>query len=307
MKNFDELKNLVKRKEKRHLLPKDAVCYVCGQTKDEGRLRAYNEYVLCEKHYNQLEKYHSIVDSTPRQHKSTPKTCCICGKLKFGNINNKDYCRRHYIQMSRHGKILEKTIYDSNKYIDCGDYYECILVDKNCEEVGRTKIDKESYEILKDYKIYKRKQGDKFYAYYNQNGRKIAVHRFLKGISDEKYTIDKVVDHINGDSLDNRTCNLRICTQHENAMNNRTYGKIKGVSFIKNYNGTGIGRWVARIMHNFENIHIGYYDSKEEAILARIKEEKSRFNTFGPNKDLFYILDLPSPIDELKKILSEGV
>ena len=33
------------------------------------KLRRYNEYCLCEKHYNQLDKYHKITDSTPRQRK----------------------------------------------------------------------------------------------------------------------------------------------------------------------------------------------------------------------------------------------
>lgn len=35
--------------------------------------------------------------------------------------------------------------------MDCGDYYECILKDKNSNEVARTKIDKEDYDKLKDF------------------------------------------------------------------------------------------------------------------------------------------------------------
>ena len=37
------------------------------------------------------------------------------------------------------------------------------------------------------------------------------------------------------------------------------------------------------------------------------KKEKEICGEFGLNKDLFYILNHPSPIEELKKVLSEGV
>lgn len=67
MSEFPELENLEKQKLKRIVMPKDAKCYVCGR--DYVKLRRYNEYCLCEKHYNQLDKYHKITDSTPRQRK----------------------------------------------------------------------------------------------------------------------------------------------------------------------------------------------------------------------------------------------
>lgn len=60
-------------------------------------------------------------------------------------------------------------------------------------------------------------------------------------------------------------------------------------------------------MHNYQTIHLGYFDTKEEAILARITKEKELFGDYGPNKELFFILNQPSPIDKLKEILSDGV
>lgn len=72
------------------------------------------------------------------------------------------------------------------------------------------------------------------------------------------------VDHINGNTLDNRRSNLRICTRHENTMNqrvrkNNTSGK-KGVRFIK-----GQAQWSARISVKGKRLHLGYFASAEEA------------------------------------------
>lgn len=307
MKEFIELENLEKKPQKREVMPKDAICYVCGKGRDYIRLRKYNEYCLCEKHYNQVDKYHKITDPSPRTRKKDTEElkCCVCGELKFSSFNGKPYCRRHYIQMYRHGKVFN-TIYEENEWIDCGNYYECVLKDKNSIEIGRTKIDKEDYDLLKDYKIYMRHQTNKNYAVMSEKGssKKYFVHRILLGIKDDQFSINKVVDHINGDSLDNRKSNLRICAQQDNAKNGRKKGKIIGISLIKNYNGTDISKWTARICHNYKTIYLGYYDNQEEALLARIRKEKELCGEYGPNKDLYYVLDHPFPIEELHKFIS---
>jgi hypothetical protein len=74
----------------------------------------------------------------------------------------------------------------------------------------------------------------------------------------------KVVDHINGNTLDNRRCNLRICTIQENSFNRRPSSKtgLKGVNFHR-------GKWDAQIGHNGKQITIGSFATKEEAVRAR--------------------------------------
>ena len=64
---------------------------------------------------------------------------------------------------------------------------------------------------------------------------------------------------------------------------------------------------MAAICSNYKTIYLGYYDTKAEAVLARVKKEKEICGEFGPNRDLYYILDLPSPIDKLKELYPEGV
>lgn len=313
---FEELENLTKDSSKRMVMPKDAKCYVCNNNKTTARLRRFNQYCLCTKHYLQLEKYHKITDPLPTQHKTDLNNlkCCVCGEVKMGSYEGKPYCRRHYLQMVRHGHLIS-TMYEPNEWVDHGDYYECILKSKNNEVVGKTKIDKEDYPKLKDYKLYQRLNNGKPYAVFSIKGtsKKNMVHRFLMGLENTKYTIDKVVDHINGDSLDNRRSNLRVCSQHQNSLNIHKKGKIIGVKFIPHYNGTNNHKWEATICSNYRNLHLGYFNSQEEAAIARIKKEKEICGVYGPNKDLYYILNHPSPIEELKRKIqsfsepSEGV
>lgn len=305
--NILEIENLVKEKRVRKRIPDECVCEVCGSTKGEGNLRRFNDYIVCEKHYNQLDRYGKITDPSKIKHKKLLEKCSICGDLKMASFNGTPYCRKHYIQITRHGVIKDRTIYDANEYIIHKNYVEVKCFDKNGNYKASTKIDLEFLPEIKKHKIYIRKSGVKEYAAFSGieneegSGKKYFVHRYVMHLHNKKYNIDEVVDHINGDSLDNRLSNLRICTQKENSCNNRgtkLTKKIKGVNWLKVNK-----RWTARIMYNYKNIHLGNYFTYAEAVLARIKKEQELFKEYGPNKDLYYIINLPSPIEELNKIL----
>ena len=88
------------------------------------------------------------------------------------------------------------------------------------------------------------------------------------------------IDHINGNGLDNRKENLRICTHAENGRNrkvgdNNTSG-YKGVSWI-----TRQGKWRATIKINQKRIHLGEYVNIIDAINAY---ETAATNYFGSFK-----------------------
>ena len=81
------------------------------------------------------------------------------------------------------------------------------------------------------------------------------------------------VDHINGDSLDNRAENLRLATPATNSQNmrmrNDNRSGVTGVGFYVSTN-----RWMARIAFNGKDEHLGYFETFEKACEARWKRER---------------------------------
>lgn len=104
--------------------------------------------------------------------------------------------------------------------------------------------------------------------------RNISLHRFVlnapKGAT---------VDHISGDTTNNCKSNLRLCTTAENCRNRKqlenTTSGITGVYLSHN------GKWRARITYEGERIHLGYFDTKEQAEAARLAAEDKYFGEFS--------------------------
>jgi len=88
------------------------------------------------------------------------------------------------------------------------------------------------------------------------------------------------LDHINGDTSDNRIDNLRECTPWENLQNRAASRKsttgLLGVSFHKLRQ-----KWRATIGLQGRQVHLGLFTSKEEAYEAYLAA-KSRMHTFQP-------------------------
>jgi hypothetical protein len=95
------------------------------------------------------------------------------------------------------------------------------------------------------------------------------LHRFVA-----KAPIGKVVDHINGNPLDNRKENLRIVTHKQNSMNQMKTRTHKGMPTSSKYRGVsyhkGCNRWLSRCAGR----HVGYF--KEENAAARAYDEKAK-------------------------------
>ncbi len=129
-------------------------------------------------------------------------------------------------------------------------------------------IDDTDFDNLKAFNWFAVKDRDRWYAatsIVRDDGKRqlLRMHRFVADAPAEMQ-----VDHINGNGLDNRRSNLRVCTHQENQWNrqaaprNSTTG-LQGVNYNKaNKN------FRAAIKHNKKSIHLGVFSTKEAAFEA---------------------------------------
>jgi hypothetical protein len=92
----------------------------------------------------------------------------------------------------------------------------------------------------------------------------------------------KLIDHINGNSLDNRIENLREATHSQNCMNRKlsksSKSRVKNVCLNKPTN-----KWKAFITVNNKQIHLGYFVDIKDAEQAVIEARKKYHKEFANN------------------------
>lgn len=129
-------------------------------------------------------------------------------------------------------------------------------------------IDREDYDKIKDLKWTS-------YSSYRKSKKYLRSHTFKNGVN-KTHLLHRIVtdapkgmevDHINGDTFDNRKANLRVCTHAENVRNskpnNRNTSGYKGVRFYKRNK-----KWGAAIRSNEKRLFLGLHSTKEDAARA---------------------------------------
>lgn len=99
----------------------------------------------------------------------------------------------------------------------------------------------------------------------------VFIHRLILGNP-------RLVDHKNGNGLDNRKSNLREATHSQNSMNRdypRSVNQYRGVTFVRP------GKFQARITVNGKRESLGYFSSDSEAALAYNQASKKLHGEFG--------------------------
>ncbi len=104
---------------------------------------------------------------------------------------------------------------------------------------------------------------------YVRDSNDSAIHREIAGAP-----AGMVVDHINGDPLDNRRSNLRVCSQQQNLWNGSAHRD--GSS---GYRGVSRHRKGWRVQ--IQGKDIGFYADKHDAALAYNAEAIHRFGDFA--------------------------
>lgn len=139
-------------------------------------------------------------------------------------------------------------------------------------------VDEADYERLSSFKWRLASNG------YAATGKGLFMHHVLLCPPD-----GLVTDHINGNKLDNRRMNLRICTQAQNCMNNGGRSdQLKGVYRVGK-------RWKAQIRSE----SLGYFDSKIDAALEYDKAAKAQYGEFARLNFPFGV----SPLDRIAELL----
>lgn len=143
-------------------------------------------------------------------------------------------------------------------------------------------ISEEDFDLVHPYRWHviqgQRKSGTpyKTYAARKHEGKTRYMHHEI--LPKQR---GRKVDHINGDTLDNRRENLRYVTSRQSCMNtfktcNKKTSRYKGVHWSKAW-----GRWRAQIMFEGRTKMLGGFESEQQAAKAYDLEASKLFGVFA--------------------------
>lgn len=140
-------------------------------------------------------------------------------------------------------------------------------------------VDESDLDAISKYKWHLICPRGKQYAAassFNSDGKQVTkyMHRLIVGAKS-----GEVCDHIDGDGLNNRRSNLRLCRHQQNIWNSKrpTTNKsgFKGVCWHKTNK-----KWHAQIVKGGIKHHLGFYESPETAHQAYCKAAKELHGEF---------------------------
>ncbi len=123
-------------------------------------------------------------------------------------------------------------------------------------------VDVDNYKRLNQYKWCLSGIKGQHYAIRKDHGKIVKMHHEILDVPE-----GMVCDHINHNRLDNRRCNLRICTLAQNG-----YNRLPNTTGTSRYKGVHrhkqVRKWVAEIQYKNHSIHIGCFDYEQDAAIA---------------------------------------
>lgn len=121
-------------------------------------------------------------------------------------------------------------------------------------------VDAADFDWLNRFRWHATGTRGRYYAATIIDGKSISMHRLIMNPPE-----GMVVDHVDGERLNNRRANLRICTPEENRHNTRPLGKSCPYVGVRPHGD----KWRARITVKGESLFLGDYDEVLEAARAR--------------------------------------
>ena len=139
------------------------------------------------------------------------------------------------------------------------------------------RVDDEDYERVAAHRWYAHKSGTENDYVYAENLHLGRMQRFITDCPS-----NKVVDHINGNTLDNRRSNLRICTRSQNTKNNQkrrnTVCVFKGVIIDPRQKSNP---YRARLRYMYKLYDAGYFSTEVMAAMAYDIMARDLFGEFA--------------------------
>ena len=197
--------------------------------------------------------------------------CEVCGvsskfkQVNFNNLAGKTLCLKHARQFKTYGEFKDsnpRCVFDDNEIRLKDNFAEIDTYDSYGNIMETFILDVDDVPKLKGHKWRTVYKNDKPYLFTgNQHKERIYFHRLV-------LPTDKQVDHISGNTRDNRKSNLREVTVQENMLNlqkksTNTSG-IRGVSFCKRSN-----KWKTDFTYMKQRYYMKEYTLKEEAVYQR--------------------------------------
>ena len=126
-------------------------------------------------------------------------------------------------------------------------------------------VDDEDFEYLKWYRWHTLKSQSKSNLIPNYYARNISMGLMHRTILNPPDNME--IDHINGDTLDNRKENLRIVSKRQNLQNHHSpkSSVYPGVCWHKRQN-----KWISNISINGVKKHLGMFEYEKEAAEAYV-------------------------------------
>jgi hypothetical protein len=135
--------------------------------------------------------------------------------------------------------------------------------------VAYAQVDNQDVDLIGKHRWSLHNRG---YAITGGGNTKVLMHRMVLGLASGSGSgrgsgaSRPQADHINGDKLDNRRCNLRVVSNQQNHQNRQKVlgrSQYRGVYFNKSQ-----GRWFARAKAGGKTYWGGAHDSEFEAAVA---------------------------------------